>query len=241
MGSNVELSRNWNILESYWHNTAIAAVLSFWAGNFNSLSSISILFQRASHVSGRIADMGIELILKPITGFFMTAIWVSFVFGAYLGGRLLPKLGLTKSLILQSVYIFIAAFVAAAGVSAEASSDYGIDKAIMAFVLPLSMGFQNSITTQLPLERTTHWTGASTDLGIALSRGSYPLVAFICVKIFSFIVGAAFMAYFIGVAGIAPHYGLFFISAGLILTTVVGDTINKRCSTKLAGRRCSAR
>lgn len=233
MRSNERVSHSsWSILESYWHNTAIAAVLSFWAGNFNSLSSISILFERSSHVSGRIADIGIDLVLMPVGAFFMVVIWISFVFGSYLAGLLLPKLGLTKSLILQSVYIFIAAFVVAAGISADTSSDLGIGKAIVAFILPLSMGFQNSITTQLPLERTTHWTGASTDLGIALSQGSYPLVAFISVKIFSFIVGAALMAYFIGIAGIAPHYGLFFISAGLILTTVVGDKINKRYTSK---------
>jgi uncharacterized membrane protein YoaK (UPF0700 family) len=233
MGSNAKVfSKSWSILESYLHNTVLAAVLSFWAGNFNSLSSIAILFERASHVSGRIADIGIDLVLMPIGAFFMVAIWISFVLGSYLAGLLLPKLGLTRSLILQSVYVFVAALVVAAGVSAEASSDYGIGKAIMAFILPLSMGFQNSITTQLPLERTTHWTGASTDLGIALSKGSYPLAVFICVKILSFIIGAAFMAYLIGVAGIAPHRGLLFISAGLIITTIVGDKINKKHSSK---------
>jgi hypothetical protein len=233
MESNVKISSNsWGILESYWHNTAIAAVLSFLAGNFNSLSSIAILFERSSHVSGRIADIGIDLVLMPIGAFFMVAIWISFVLGSYLAGLLLPKLGLTKSLLLQSVYVFIAALVVAAGVSATASNDYGIAKAIMAFILPLSMGFQNSITTQLPLERTTHWTGASTDLGIALSKRSYPLAVFIGVKIISFIVGAALMTYLIGVAGIAPHRGLLFISAGLVLTTIVGDRINKHFLSK---------
>jgi len=233
MESNARVSRSsWNILESYWHNTAMAAVLSFWAGNFNSLSSIAILFERSSHVSGRIADIGIDLVLMPIGAFFMVVIWMSFVLGSYLAGLLLPKLGLTRSLLLQSIYVFIAALVVAAGVAADSSSDFGLGKAILAFILPLSMGFQNSVTSQLPLERTTHWTGASTDLGIALSRGSYPLVAFICVKIFSFIIGAAFMAYFIGIVGIAPHNGLFFISVGLILTSVVGDKINKRYSLK---------
>ena len=229
MGSNAITPRySWSILESYWHNTAIAAVLSFWAGNFNSLSSIAILFERSSHVSGRIADIGIDLVFMPIGAFIMVTIWISFVIGSYLAGLLLPKLGLTRTLILQSVYIFIAALVVAAGISADASCDYGIGKAVMAFILPLSMGFQNSITTQLPLERTTHWTGASTDLGIALSNGSYPLVVFICVKILSFIIGSAFMAYLVGAAGIAPQRGLLFISVGLILTTIVGDRINKK-------------
>lgn len=229
MESNSKASRNsWSILDSYWYNTTIAAVLSFWAGNYNSLSSIAILFERSSHVSGRIADIGIDLVLMPIGAFFMVTIWISFVLGSYIAGLILPKLGLTRSLVLQSVYVFIAALIVASGVSADASSDYGIGKAIMAFILPLSMGFQNSITTQLPLERTTHWTGASTDLGIALSKGSYPLAVFICVKILSFIIGAAFMAYLIGVAGFAPYRGLLLISAGLVLTTIVGDRINKK-------------
>jgi hypothetical protein len=40
------------------------------------------------------------------------------------------------------------------------------------------------------------------------------------------------MTYLIGVAGIAPHRGLLFISAGLVLTTIVGDRINKHFLSK---------
>jgi len=227
-----DTTSSWDILETYWYNTAIAAVLSFWAGTFNSLSSIAILFERSSHVSGRIADIGIDLVLLPISAIFMLFIWISFVVGSYLAGCLLPKLGLTKSLILLSIYIFVAAIIVYAGLTAETASDLGIGKAIMALILPLAMGFQNSITTQLPLERTTHWTGASTDLGIALSKGSYPLVFFIGIKIFSYIVGAALMAYLIGIIGINPHSALFFISAGLLISTLAGDRINNRISSK---------
>lgn len=225
-------SHSWSILESYWHNTLIAAALSFWAGSFNSLSTISILFERATHVSGRIADIGIDLVLMPIGAFFVGAIWVSFVFGSYLAAVILPKIGLTKSLLLQALYIFGVALVVAAGVFAETSSDLGMGKAVMAFVLPLAMGFQNSLTTQLPLERTTHWTGASTDLGIALSKGLYAFAGFTLIKILSFIIGAALMAYLIGVAGVAPYLGLLFISAGLIVTTLTGDRINKKATLK---------
>jgi len=221
-------SIGWSILESYWHNTAIAAVLSFWAGNFNALSTIAILFERTTHVSGRIADIGIDLVLMPANVFVVAAIWISFVFGSYFAGLLLPRLGLTKSLLLQSIYVYLSALVVAAGISATTPEDLGIGKAIMAFLLPFSMGFQNSVTTQLPLERTTHWTGASTDLGIALSKGSYPLVIFICIKIFSFIIGAALMVYLVAVEGIAPYIGLLIISAGLLLTTIIGDRINKQ-------------
>lgn len=226
-------NKNWVILESYWYNIAIAAVLSFWAGTFNGLSSIAILFERSTHVSGRIADIGIDIVLMPISAIFMLVIWISFVLGSYFAGLLLPKLGLTKSLILQSIYIFIAAIIVATGLTADSATDLGVGKAIMAFILPLAMGFQNSVTTQLPLERTTHWTGASTDLGIALSQRSYPVAIFICIKIFSFIIGAALSAYLLGIIGIDSHRVLFFIAAGLMLTAFIGDNINKRSSKQI--------
>jgi len=218
---------DWVMLQKFWFNTAMAAALAFLAGSFNSLSSISILFERSTHVSGRIADIGIDLVLMPIGAFFMVTIWVSFVLGSYLAGVLLPKIGLTKSLIIQSLYIFMAALMVASGVAAQDSSDFGLGKAILAFVLPLAMGFQNSLTTQLPLERTTHWTGASTDLGIALSQKSYPLATFIIIKILAFIFGAALMAFLIGILKIEPYWGLIFVASGLLLTTLAGDRINK--------------
>lgn len=226
--STQQTSKKWQVLERYWTKTIIASILSFWAGNVNGLTTIAILFERSSHVSGRIADIGIDLILMPISAVLVTVIWLSFVMGSYLAGMLLDRIGLTQSLIFQSVCILIGAIAVNVGISASAPGDYGLDRMLMAFILPFSMGFQNSITSQLPLDRTTHWTGASTDLGIALAKGVYLSALFILIKIFAFIVGAAIMAYLIGIIKMPPFYGLLTISAGLVLTAFIGDGVNKK-------------
>lgn len=223
---------SWKSLEYHKFNTIVASILSFIAGNVNSLSTISILFERSTHVSGRIADIGIDLVFMPIGALFMTIIWLSFVLGSYLAGLLMHKIGLTRCLMLQSAFLLLSAVVVAFGVSAGEASDYGYGKAVMAFLLPLAMGFQNSVTSQLPLERTTHWTGASTDLGIALAKGNYPFVVFTTAKIFAFILGAAIMAIFVGILNMPPYSGLLITSATLCMTAIVGDRVNKQYSSK---------
>lgn len=47
------------------------------------------------------------------------------------------------------------------------------------------------------------------------------------------------MAYLIGVMGIPPYYGLFIVSAGLLLSTIAGDRIDKR--QELQKRRATYR
>lgn len=218
----------WQMLENFSANTIVAAILSFWAGGVNGLATLSILFERATHVSGRLADIGIDAILNPINAAFMFLIWVSFVGGSYLGGALLNRIGLTKGLVLQSLLLLAAAIAVRVGFSANSPDDFGIGKAVMAFMLPFAMGFQNSLTTQLPLDRTTHWTGSSTDLGICLSKREFSESLFICIKILSFIVGAAIMAVLVSHNGIDPFLALIIISSGIFLTAVLGDRSNRR-------------
>ncbi|HSV31189.1 MAG TPA: YoaK family protein [Atribacteraceae bacterium] len=215
-------------MESRRVHITLAVVLSFLAGNVNSLTTISLLFERSSHVTGRIADIGINFVLMPIDALFMVLIWISFVIGSYLAGILLDRVGFTLSMVFQSIYILLVAMVVGMGVSSDTPYDYGLDKAVMALLLPLSMGFQNSLTSQLLLERTTHWTGDSTDLGIALAKGSHSKAMSLCLKIFAFIIGAAIMAYLIGIRKMLPFYGLLMISVALMITTFVGHRLNRK-------------
>ena len=229
MAKNKQVTDNkWYMLESHRTNTIMASVLSFWAGNVNGLTTISVFFERSSHVSGRIADIGINLVFMPIDALFVTVIWLSFVMGSYFAGVLLDRIGLTRSLVLQSICILLAAIAAGMGIPADVPEGDWPGRILMAFILPFSMGFQNSLTSQLPLDRTTHWTGLSTDLGIALAKGSYSKAVSICVRIFAFIIGAAVMSYLIGVINMPPFYGLLSISAGLMLTAFAGDRFNKK-------------
>lgn len=228
MRNKVNLPNNsWAMLDDFKANAIIASLLSFLAGTVNSISTISILFHRSTHVSGRIADIGINIFTMPTAVLFVTIIWLAFVLGSYIAALLMPKIGLTRSLILQSVALFGVAILVSMGISAGSSSDYSVERSVIAFLLPLIMGFQNSITTQLPLERTTHWTGASTDLGIAIANKNLPFVVFTSSKIFAFILGAAMMSLLVGVLKIPPYYGLAISSILLGTTAVICERVDR--------------
>ncbi|MBT9160861.1 MAG: hypothetical protein DDT26_02157 [Dehalococcoidia bacterium] len=97
----------------------------------------------------------------------------------------------------------------------------------IAIILPIVMGFQNSLTSMVPrIGRSTHWTGDSTDIGIALAKGNFPLAAHNTAKIFGFICGAATFGYIIGILNVPALYGLILVATGFFLTTILLHWIN---------------
>lgn len=220
--------KGWQMLAHNPIRVTIASILSFWAGNLNGMTTVSVLFERSSHVSGRIANIGIFIVNRPEAILLVANIWLSFVAGSFLAVIMLKRSGLTRSLLLVSVGVSIGALAVWQGAYAQDAGDIGLGRQLIAFILPLTMGFQNSITSQLPLGRTTHWTGDSTDLGIALAKSNYSHAIFVISKIFSFIAGAALGAYLILMSGLAPHFCILFVATGIAITTIVSDYFNKR-------------
>ena len=209
-------------------------LLAFWAGALNTVTTLTIIMERVSHLSGRLNDIGMNALLNPADALLAFVIWLSFVCGSFLAGKTLGRIGFTSSLLLVAGGIGLGALFVWGGFYAQTGQLSGAGRIIMAVVLPLAMGFQNALTSLLPrIGRTTHWTGDSTDLGLALAKRHYSLAAHNAVKIFGFVCGAAAMGYLIGVRNLAPQYGLSLVAAGLFFTIILLHLVNQTLSPKL--------
>ncbi|MFW0859469.1 MAG: DUF1275 family protein [Dehalococcoidia bacterium] len=166
-------------------------------------------------------------VLHPIDALLVFVIWIFFVFGAFLAGRLLDRIGFTRSLLLVAGGIGLGALFVWRGFYGASPDDYGLGRMTIAIILPVAMGFQNSLTSMLPrIGRSTHWTSDSTDIGIALAKGNFPLAAHNTTKIFGFICGSAALGYMIGIRDVPALYGLVLIATGFFLTTILLHWMN---------------
>lgn len=226
---NVSLSseKGWEMLSRPGIHTLVGGTLSFWAGALNAITTLAILFERSTHVSGRLNDVGVNAILHPIDALLVFVIWISFVFGAFLAGRLLDHIGFTRSLLLVSGAIGLGALFVWRGFYATSPDDYGLGRMIIAIILPIAMGFQNSLTSMVTrIGRSTHASGISTDIGIALAKRDFPIAAHNITKIFSFVCGSAVSGYMIGIRDVPALYGLILVAAGFFLTTILLHWMN---------------
>lgn len=208
-------------------NTMVGWTLAFWAGATNTVTTLAILFERSSHISGRLNDVGMNAVLLPIDALLVLIIWASFVFGGFLAGKFLDRIGLTRSLLLVAGGISVGVLLVWRGFYVTGDY-YTVGRMIIAIVLPVSMGFQNGLTSLLPrIGRSTHWTGNSTDIGVALAKGNYSLAAHNTIKISGFICGCATLGYLIGIRGIPALHGLIIVAAGFFLTTILLCWMNR--------------
>ena len=227
MSVSMASSKGWAMISRPYLHTLVGWVLGYWAGAINTITTLSILFERSSHVSGRLNDVGMNIVLHPIDALLVFVIWIGFVFGAFVAGKLLDRIGFTLSLLITPAAIVLGAFLVWRGFYAATPDDYGLGRMIIAFVLPATMGYQNSLTSQLPrIGRTTHWTGDSTDIGTALAKGNYPLAAHNTNKIFGFWVGCATFGYLIGIHDTSPVHALILIVIGHTVTTILLHWLN---------------
>lgn len=220
-------NQGWAMLSRPYIGTLVGWVLAFWAGATNTVTTLAILFERSSHVSGRLNDVGMNGVLFPIDALLVFVIWISFVFGGFLAGKLLDRIGFTRSLLLVAGGIGLGALFVWRGFCGESPDDYGLGRMIIAIILPATMGFQNSLTSMLPrIGRSTHCSGISTDIGIALAKGNFPLVAHNATKIFGFVCGSAALGYMIGIRDFPALYGLVLVAIGFFFTTILLHWMN---------------
>jgi uncharacterized membrane protein YoaK (UPF0700 family) len=231
MGTAMTSERGWEMLSRPDINHLVGWILSFWAGTVNTATTLAIFFERASHVSGRVNDIGMNIVLYPIDALLVFLIWITFVFGGFLAAKVLHRLGFTWSLLVVACGIGVGGLLVRGGFYVVDGSIYTLERMIMASFLPTLMGFQNGITTMVPIGRTTHWSGDSTDLGIALAQGNRLRAIHNTIKIFGFICGAAVCAYALGIRKDIPaEYVLFAIAIGYSITTILLYWINRALS-----------
>ncbi|MBT9160625.1 MAG: hypothetical protein AAGB97_09785 [Dehalococcoidia bacterium] len=54
--------QGWAMLSRPGIHTLVGWILSFWAGAIDTVTTLAILFERSSHVSGRLNDVGMVTI-----------------------------------------------------------------------------------------------------------------------------------------------------------------------------------
>lgn len=181
---------------------------------------------------GRVNDIGMNAVLHPIDALLVFLIWITFVFGGFLAAKVLHRLGFTWSLFVAACGIGVGGLLVWGGFYVVEEGTYTLERMIIASFLPILMGFQNGVTTMVPIGRSTHWTGDSTDLGISLAQENRLRVIHNTIKIFGFVCGAAVCAYPLGVRKDIPvEYVLFAIAIGYSITTIILWWINRRFAT----------
>ena len=181
---------SWRILANYSHLVIIGTLMSLTAGTINGIATNAIVFDRVSHLTGRVNSMLRDLMTNPAHGLLAVGIIYLFVLGTFLGGKLLPRVGLTRSLLVSVVpLILVCLLLYISGVTATAKDMYFPTRYLMAYLLALAMGLQNSVTSQTALGRTTHFTGDLTDMGLAFANNRWRQAGYVFAKHLGFACG----------------------------------------------------
>ncbi len=156
------------------HNQILAGYLALVAGFVNSAGFI-LIGSFTSHVTGNIGRLADDLALGRTTAFFGAATLVI----AYFVGAFVASMALESNMMRRRAEVYGILLGVEAGLLATfAILSYVMDtndarfKDVQAILLCLAMGLQNSFVTRLSgaVVRTTHLTGAVTDLGIEGAR-----------------------------------------------------------------------
>lgn len=173
------------------------------AGFVNATTTLSLLFERSSHMSGRANDLGKGIIAPFIVedeirknvlyeeALIILIITLVFVFGSYLGAKLFTKIGFGKSIIAVGLPLALASLSVFIGVSSGIEGNFCYARVWWAFILVLPMGMQNAITSLTPIGRSTHVTGTLTDLGISIANSEKRKFVHLFLRWAGFVVGTS--------------------------------------------------
>ncbi|MDP3058952.1 MAG: DUF1275 family protein, partial [bacterium] len=222
----------WKILDDRKFFVLLGTILSFIAGSLNGIATNALVFERISHLSGRVNNMFRDLIFSPAQGLLVVGIVYTFVLGSILGAKALPRLGLTKSLLVPVIPLLIVALLLfLLGAPNITKATYPIERYLAAVLMALAMGIQNSITTQTKLGRTTHFTGDLTDMGIAISNADWQQSSYIFCKHLGFASGGL-MGY-LSVQSFHPYVGIATFACLLGIVVLSADTISRRVGARV--------
>ncbi len=218
------------------HNLRIASLLSFVAGMVNVAGFLAVQ-QLTTNVTGHFAFFVEEIYrLNVWRGMVYFLFVFFFLLGSFLSGLLMEFI--TRK---NERYVFLIPVLIETGILffIALSGGYLItqDPNLIAYLLLLAMGFQNSLVTMISnsVVRTTHLTGLFTDLGIELSQLFFykesvqknRLISSIKLRltiIFSFLSGGVFSGVFYS----SLKLNVLFFSVALLLTGLVYDQIKLR-------------
>lgn len=143
-------------------------ILTTMAGWIDTIGVKLILDQRSASMTGRGHILGYWAYKLEFKMFIsIVLIILAFIMGAFLSTIIARKVGLIGSLSLTGILIIIG------------SLPFVFQHLILGTIfLPMGMGCQNAGTSLTEIKRTTHLTGASTDIGINMAKGNWKVVRF---------------------------------------------------------------
>ncbi len=158
----------------------VGFILSTIAGWVDAIGVKLFLKQRSSSMTGRGHMLG-KLAYKSEFKMFLgiALIIVAFILGAFISTIIAERRGLVGSLLMTGILILIS------------SIPFVFQHSVFLIIfLPMSMGCQNAGTSLTAIRRTTHLTGASTDMGINMAKGNWQVVRFWLYRLIGFPLGA---------------------------------------------------
>ncbi len=157
----------------------IGFVLVVMAGWIDTISLLIFLDKRTSSMTGRAAKLGLLIFNgESVAVGFVLLIIVSFILGACISTLITRKTGLIGGLFFTSMMLIITIFS-----SLIANMHFSF------ITIPMAMGSLNAASSLTAIDRTTHLTGASTDIGINLAKGNWNGVIFWSLRWVGFVLG----------------------------------------------------
>lgn len=158
----------------------VGFILVVMAGWVDTIGVSLFLNQRSSSMSGRGHILGYWIFkLDFKMAMSIALIMISFIIGACISTLITRKTGLVGGLLFTGLLIIIGSFT------------FSLYHTVLSKIfVPMAMGCQNAATSLTEIRRTTHLTGASTDLGINIAKGNWQVVRFWMLRLIGFPLGS---------------------------------------------------
>ncbi len=153
-------------------------ILALTAGWVDTLGVYVFLGENSPFLTGRVVKLGKYLINREAgKALAVMLLLVAFITGAILSSLLTRKKGLAGGLALAGLFLLLTPFLA------------GLKSSWTLLTIPLAMGAQNAATSLTAINRTTHLTGPTTDIGISIAYGNWQAAGFWSLRWLAFFLG----------------------------------------------------
>lgn len=144
----------------------VVFILTMMAGWIDTVGMVFFLNGESGFMTGRVHMLAYHgFNLDSELFFVVILVIIAFIIGSFLSTMITKRVGLKGGLILTGILVIISSLPLPF-------------KFIGAFFLPMGMGCQNAATSLTLLNRTTHLSGTTTDLGINLAKRNWSRVVF---------------------------------------------------------------
>lgn len=214
-------------------NLKLGVLTAFVAGMIN-VSSLIIFFSFTSNVTGYYAILAAEIVKGNFYQVLIVLSWIFlFFFGGFVSNLIVISLNNKNTYIAHSLPIVLEIVcLVAVGVYGDFFYEETLrETEIMVAIMLFAMGLQNGLTASISnfSVKTTHLTGATTDLGILFSmltkkhfRNNRAITdkAKLIFSIFiSYVTGAIVASYFFGII----RFKIFYVACLVLVVVLLYD------------------